>query len=105
MSQIINTLSVRLNQKEVDLLESIKLELGEKTATKAIKSLFLYPGRYKSVCNEVADLKKTNQNFLREINSLKNQVDNIVKEKNAEIELIKNRLNNFLCSFDELRNI
>lgn len=105
MSEIVSTLTVKLNQKEVDLLETIKQEQGEKVATKTIRSLLLYPERYKSVCNEVTDLKKMNQNLLREIDSLKSQVDNIAKEKNIEIEAIKKRLNNFLCSFDELRNI
>jgi hypothetical protein len=105
MSEIISTLTVKLNQKEFDLLETIKQEQGEKVATKTIKSLLLFPERYKAVCNEVADLKRTNQSLLREIDVLKNQVENIVKEKNSEIELIKNRLNNFLRSFDELRNI
>jgi hypothetical protein len=105
MSEIISTLTVKLNQKEFDLLETIKQEQGEKVATKTIKSLLLFPERYKAVCNEVADLKRANQSLLREIDVLKNQVENIVKEKNTEIESIKNRLNNFLCSFDELRNI
>jgi hypothetical protein len=105
MTEIVSTLTVKLNQKEFDLLEAIKQEQGEKVATKTIKSLLLYPEKYKAVRNEVADLKRANQSLLREIDILKNQVENIAKEKNTEIELIKNRLNNFLCSFDELRNI
>jgi hypothetical protein len=49
MSEIISTLTVKLNQKEFDLLETIKQEQGEKVATKTIKSLLLFPERYKAV--------------------------------------------------------
>lgn len=91
---IVSTLTIQLTQSEFDLLEKIKEAQGQKVATKAIKSLLLYPERYDRLAEDNRKLKKDNT-----------ELHNLLNSKDLEIEKIRNNIQTIFSSFEFLRNI
>lgn len=103
--KIVSTLTLKLNQKNADLLEQIKQDLEQKVSTKAILSLLTYPQRYRNKEAENKDLKQQIVALEKQIKIIELEYKDILNKKDLEIQDSKDAINNFLSSFEQLRNI
>jgi len=111
------TITLYLTKEETELVEKIKEIVGEKTASKVFKKLLLYPERYDNVVREknilnqrmitdknnlneeIRNLKLNSQNM---IDTLNQEYSDYKKNKEQEIQVLKDRINNFATSFKDL---
>lgn len=113
---IVSTLTIPLIQEEVDLLEVVKIEVGQNVATKVFKTLMLYPQRYKDLSEELRleriksldlqkEIKNQKENYQKEIKDQKESHTKEVERLNNNILEIKSEVKQFFSSFDTLKRI
>lgn len=93
-----STLTLVLTPGEKIILDQIKEDLGEKTATKALKMLL----------NKYSLFIETNRKYLQlQKNLLKERELTQVREREHQTELtvMKSKIDNFILSFEELKKI
>lgn len=114
--KIVSTLTIPLIQEEVDLLEVVKIEVGQNVATKVFKTLMLYPQRYKDISEELRleriknldlqkEIKNQKENYQKEIKDQKESHAKEVEKLNNNILEIKSEVKQFFSSFDTLKRI
>ena len=104
-TKTVSTLTLRLNGKDLELLEKIKKEQGQNVSSKALLSLLLYPDRYRDKENENKKLRAELQNQKEQIKALSKEKESIEESKNQEIKTLKEGICNFIHSFEQLRNL
>lgn len=102
---IVSTLTITLVQEDKDLLEQVKVELGQNVATKVFKTLMLYPSRYKALTEELKQERMKSIELEKTIKKQRESHAGEVKGLNDNILEIKNKLQQFFCSFEALKGI
>lgn len=105
INKIISTVAVRMDKNEVALLDEVKKEIGVSTASKAFLTLLHYPERYNQLQK---DLQKAREDV--------GELERLIEEKDlkhkdelytlkGKIQSMQTGIQNFICSFEELRKI
>jgi hypothetical protein len=97
-----STLTLYLTQEETELVEKLKLTLGEKTASKVFKKLLLYPERYEMLLGKSKGEELLKKQMENKIEIQTKEFNDIIAAKNNEIKLLEDRITNFVGSFRSL---
>lgn len=97
-----STLTLYLTQEETELVEKLKLTLGEKTASKVFKKLLLYPERYEMLLGKSKGEELLKKQMENKIEIQIKEFNDVIAAKNNEIKLLEDRITNFVGSFQSL---